>query len=179
MTVVNKKRKAYRFHPVRRATTFQKLLGFCALLIIAGTLIGTAVAFTVDPHRLARKQVSTEPVMLPSRPADPIPSPLQNQGTFTLLGKLRSGTGDDPSIPLVVEPWFYYDTTDIQFYQELQQKSRKIRTVITDYFPRYTREELMHRGEQSVKEQLRTAINRELVLGTIEQLYFNDYTFLD
>lgn len=117
--------------------------------------------------------------MLSSRPADPIPTPLQNQETYTLLGTLRTGTKDDPSIPLVVEPWFYYDSTDISFYQELQQKSRKIRAIITDYFTGYTKAELQQKGEQKVKEEIKSAINQVLVLGALDALYFNDYTFFD
>lgn len=172
------RRNFYR-RPVKRTTFAQKVLAYCCLVIIAVTLIGTAVAFTVDPHRLSDRKKAPASVVLPSRPADPIPAPLQNQETYTLLGTLRTGTKDDPSIPLVVEPWFYYDSTDISFYQELQQKSRKIRTVVTDYFTGYTKEDLQRMGEQAVKEQLKNAINQVLVLGAIDALYFNDYTFFD
>lgn len=173
----NKRRNFYR-RPVHRTTLFQKILAYCCLVILAVTLLGTAVAFTVNPHRLSdRKKAAV--VMLSSRPADPIPSPLQNQETYTLLGTLRTGTRDDPSIPLVVEPWFYYDSTDVSFYQELQQKSRKIRAVITDYFTGYTKAELQQKGEQKVKEEIKSAINQVLVLGALDAVYFNDYTFFD
>lgn len=157
----------------------QKILAYCCLVIIGVTVAGTVVAFTVNPHRLSERKTAASPALLPSRPQDPIPAPLQNQETFTLLGKLRTGTNDNPSIPLVVEPWFYYDSTDVSFYQELQQKSRKIRTVITDFFTGFTKAELQNMGEQKVKEQIKGAINQVLVLGAIDAVYFNDYTFFD
>ncbi len=166
----------YNRRPQKKITLFQRVLAYLCLVIIAVTGIVTVAAFTSNPHRLSKK--TAEPTLLPSRPAE-VPQSLENLETFTLLGVLRTGTRDDPSIPVVVEPWFHYDSSDVPFYQELQQKSRKIRTVVTDYFPRYTKEELQRMGEQTVKEQLLTAINSLLVLGKIERLYFNDFAFLD
>lgn len=163
----------------RKNTTGQRILAYLLMAIVGITILGTVLAFIVDPHRLTRRHEATAPTLLPSRVPDPIPEALMNQETFTLLGTLRSGTCDNPSIPLVVEPWFYYDSTDISFYQELQQKSRRIRTIITDFFPRYTLEELNRMGEQNIKKQLAEDINSILILGSIDKLYFNDFTIFD
>ncbi len=176
-----KKTQTYRRRPVRRVTTTQRILAYLCFAIIGFTALVTVMAFIINPRRLSEHNSGTQipsQTVLSSRPSE-IPQSLKNQETFTLLGTLRTGTADDPSVPLVVEPWFYYDSTDIQFYQELQQKARKIRTVVTDYFPRYTKDELEKLGEQAIKEQLRNSINQILVLDTIDKLFFNDYTFFD
>ena len=97
-----------------------------------------------------------------------------------LPGKnLRCSTADTPSIPIVITMYFRYKKDDTAFHEELRQKTRRIRVIISEYTGQYTRQQLLEKGEQKLKADLTDLINRELVLGKIDTLYFSDYIFLE
>ena len=85
----------------------------------------------------------------------------------------------DPGTLLIVSPWFSYPDGDIQLYEELSQKDRLIKTIISNYFMSYTKGELIDKGEKKIKEELKEQINNQLVMGKITTVYFDQYIFFD
>ncbi len=145
-----------------------------AIGIVLIVIFGTAIAFVsgnANPGNSLRRQ-------------DPSPTIIANTSSdetsvYSQIGLLRCSTADDPSIPLVVSPYFPYPTNDKAFYEEIFKKNLKLRSLIVNYFESYTQKELLDIGEQSVKQELITIINNELVLGSIDSLYFAEYIFLE
>lgn len=149
----------------------------CFFTVIGAALIiifGTAIAFVsgrAKPGTALRKK-------------DPAPEILEKKvqpgrAVFTHIGTIRCVTSDTPAVPLVITPYFRYAADDAAFYEELTQKVRKMRLIIGDYTAQYTREKLLEKGEEKIKKDLTDLINRELVLGKIETLYFSDYIFFE
>lgn len=102
--------------------------------------------------------------------------------TFTGLGRLRARTApqsdDDAGATVVLRPWFSYSDEGRDFYEELSRKSAAIKDEILSYFSAHTEPELHTLGEESVKAELTTLINEQLVLGQIDTLYFSEYLFI-
>lgn len=148
---------------------------FCiAGLTVLILVFGTAIAFVsgrAKPGTALRKR-------------DPAPGVLEKkigpeETVFSHIGTIRCVTSDTPAVPLVITPYFRCSADDNAFYEELTQKVRKMRLIIGGYTEQYTRAELLHRGEDKIKSDLTDLINRELVLGKIEKLYFSEYIFFE
>jgi len=152
----------------------QRILLLFSIFACALVLFGTAVAFisgNAHPGGNLRR-------------ADPNPQVLQkkvvNDATvFSDIGTMRCSTADNPPVPLVITPYFRYAGSDSAFYEELVQKTRKIRLLISSYMLKHTKTQLLGAGEQKLKADLLELINKELVLGNIDTLYFSDYIFLE
>ncbi|MDR2898456.1 MAG: flagellar basal body-associated FliL family protein [Spirochaetaceae bacterium] len=151
---------------------FLVLLLIVMLLLIAGVTLWAFVSGTAVPGQGLRR-------------GDPSPEAaaerfLETQEIlFEELGRLRAITADDPPITVIITPYFPYPEGDTAFQEELLQKTRQLRSLITDYFSRLTMEDILARGEQSVKAELLQGINSSLVLGAVDRLYFSDYIFLE
>lgn len=146
----------------------------CIALVCLIVLFGTAVAF-VSGAALPGKNL---------RRKDPAPQSLEkkvepDEAVFSQVGTVRCSTADTPSIPIVITMYFRYKKDDTAFHEELRQKTRRIRVIIAEYTGQYTRQQLLEKGEQKLKADLTDLINRELVLGKIDTLYFSDYIFLE
>jgi len=117
------------------------------------------------------------------RKADPSPAELHTGNVCNDFGQIRTVTKPEHTtgngVTLVVSPWIAWTGNDTAFHEELVQKSRKIKSIITAYFTEYTEKELIERGENSVKADLLHKINNELVLGKISAVYFSEYIFLE
>lgn len=152
----------------------QRLSLICSGIIVLFLIFATAAAFVsgkAKPGVLLRRK-------------DPEPARLEKslqsgQAVFSHIGSVRCATADDPAVPLVITPYFLYDAADTAFYEELIQKTRKIRFAVASYMGQYTKDELVDKGEQKIKSDLTELINRELVLGKIKTLYFSDYIFFE
>jgi flagellar basal body-associated protein FliL len=164
----------------------------CALFGIIAA--GTALSFALHKARPGALLRRPEPA--------PAGSTAQNSGTqnaqeqtaagqtgqrktiaYTGLGQIRTPTkpqssDSEPAIVLI-SPWFSYPPNDSPFYEELAAKNRKLKVLFSDYFSRYTVQELLAKGEVTVKNDLIDLINSELVLGSLSDLYFEEYLFFD
>ncbi|MGI5174659.1 flagellar basal body-associated FliL family protein [Treponema sp. OMZ 840] len=152
----------------------QRICLFCSAILLSVLIFGTAAAFVsgkAKPGTDLRRKDPEPQVFEKKIQAD--------KAVFSHIGSLRCATADNPPIPLVITVYFPYTAADKAFYEELSQKTRKIRFVITNYMEQYTRTELSDKGEQKLKADLTDLINRELVLGKITELYFSDYIFLE
>jgi flagellar basal body-associated protein FliL len=142
------------------------------LCILAGVIVlGTVIAF-------ASKQAEPGADL---RKAEKMPTSPGNGISYTSLGQMRVSTlppdAHSDGELVIVTAWFSYPSGDSAFDEEIFQKLRKIKSVVMDYFPRHTKKELLDMGETAVKKELARNINAELVLGAIENLYFDDYIF--
>lgn len=113
--------------------------------------------------------------------------------SYTGIGRIRiltkadenagSGSGDgtatDTGTPLVIEPWFTYEESNYELYEELSKKRILISGLISNYFSSKTKMELFSSSEDKIKADLLKEINSQLVLGKIIQIYFTDFIFLE
>ena len=117
------------------------------------------------------------------RHEDPLPDSVGREKTaFNHIGQIRVFTKEDSANQksmIVLTPWFEYDGDDSAFFEELDRKHLSLRAMITSYFSRHTKQELVTLGESNIKTELKEQINENLVLGKISRLYLNDYLFLD
>ncbi len=98
---------------------------------------------------------------------------------YSQLGRLRAATADTPPVSLIISPYFPYPSEDAAFFEELSLKNRKLKLVILDYFSALTAKDLKKKGELKVKEELLQLLNKELVMGSVSALYFDEYIILD
>ena len=163
-----------------RESVVQKVLGAILALLVLILVLGTVFALTVG-----KKKVGSE-----YRQVDPTPQQVVNMSarkggklsTYNSLGQLRpltkaEGAGKDGAV-LVVSPWFTYPEGDTPLFEEISQKDRLIKNVITEYFAGRTKSELLAMGEKNVKAELLNLVNDQLVLGKISAIYFDQYIFL-
>ena len=152
----------------------RKILFVISLGIIFVILLVTAISFITKKADFASGM----------RRADPSPQQVakKNPPGDTLLlelGKLRLLTADSTPISVVLTPYFSYSATDKDAAAEIEMKKQMMTAVIFNYFSLHTKAELISLGELKVKEQLVEQINRNLVLGKVKKMYFEQYLFID
>src|SRR5574344_1008897 len=160
---------------------FNRIILYIIAGIVAILLIGTAIA-------LVRHK--TVPGVA-YRKADPSPQKVINMSAkkdgkvaaYTALGEIRTITKASDSsssgVILVVSPWFAYSDGDSALFEELSQKDRQLKSIITTYLSTYTVKELHTFGEKKVKDDLLSRINEQLVLGKISAVYFDKYVYFE
>jgi flagellar basal body-associated protein FliL len=169
--LVNTVRFLYNLCMRFRVTTVLSTVLFILLGVI---LLGTGIAFATNNARpgagLRRNEQMPETAGFDGK-----------TGSFVSLGQIRATTlPEDINAGhglVVLTPWFSYPAEDIALKEEIFQKTRKIKSLVTDYFMTRTQQELLAQGEPAVKQELVKQINAELALGAIINLYFDDYIF--
>jgi flagellar basal body-associated protein FliL len=157
-----------------RKITINKIL----LFVIAGILL---FIIAVSAIELCTKNAHPGEGL---RKEDPNPSSVEKSKTaFDAIGQIRTftreeGDSSEKSV-ILLTPWFEYDGSDTAFYEELDRKHLSTKSLITNYFSTRTKRELLQKGEEKIKSELKSLINDTLVLGKINNIYFNDYLFLD
>lgn len=155
------------------------IIALLVLVILFGTIIGFA-SKKAEPGKNLRD-------------ADPAPTVREIENlnkhsdskiaAYTGLGTIRCLTApqdeEDIGTAVVITPWLSYPEDDTVFFEELARKRLLITSVFTTYFSSYTKNELLSRTEDKIKEELQDKINEQLSLGKILQIYFTDYIFLE
>lgn len=168
------------FYDTGKNTTTEKsimprILAFMAIAIVLFIIFGTAVAFVskkaIPGANLRKIDPSLEKVQAENKSKG-------NVSAYAELGELRAGTRNHETV-IVIEPWFPYPSEDTAFYEELSQKTREMKSIILTYFSAHSKDELMKKGENKVKEDILEEINNQLVLGKLKTVYFNEYLFLN
>ncbi|MDR0998705.1 MAG: flagellar basal body protein FliL [Treponema sp.] len=99
---------------------------------------------------------------------------------FTGIGRLRIPAGGGNSrITVVLSVVFPYPAEDRSFAEELTGKIPLFRRILRDYFGSLSPEELSPLNEDRAKAELLERFNRELRLGSIGVLFFNDFMILE
>ena len=78
-----------------------------------------------------------------------------------------------------MSPYLAYSKTDSAFEEELSKKKRHLQTIIVQFFQTKSYKELKNFSEITIKSILREQINAQLVLGTIDEVYFDEYIIFD
>lgn len=155
------------------------IIAALVLVILLGTVIGFA-SKKAEPGKNLRD-------------ADPAPTVREIENlnkhsdskiaAYTGLGTIRCLTApqdeEDIGTAVVITPWLSYPEDDTIFFEELARKRLLITSVFTTYFSSYTKNELLSRTEDKIKEELQDKINEQLSLGKISKIYFTDYIFLE
>ena len=108
---------------------------------------------------------------------------------YTGIGRIRTVTAaedngskgadvDGSATPIVITPWFSYEESNFELYEELSRKRILITGIISKYFSERTEKELLSTSEEKIKADLLNEINSQLSLGKIQNIYFSDYIFL-
>jgi len=152
------------------------------ILIVVVTIIATTTIYVFA--------TSKENIGKSYRKADPSPQKVVKQSkktqkleAYTELGDIRTVTKapltSSRGTTVLITPWFSYQGDDKAFYEELNQKSRLFRSLISEYFTQYTYEELKSKGEDSIKQDILRMINNQLVLNSITAVYFEKFIFFE
>jgi flagellar FliL protein len=165
-------------HFKMKTPRFSHIVSTIIVIFTIILVVGTAISFfshRAKPGSLLRR---SEPI-----PAE-TPTSGEEARAYFSLGQIRiaaaaGGEAKPGTVIVLVSPWFTYPGDDQAFYEELSQKSRKIKGIVTGYFSSQGAKDLLNKGEGTVKEELRGLINGELLLGQIGELYFDDYLFFD
>jgi flagellar basal body-associated protein FliL len=100
-------------------------------------------------------------------------------GAFTGIGRIRALTAEPRAATVILSVTFPYPPEDRAFSEELAAKIGQFRGITAEYFASFPVEELRGKEEGAVKEDLRQRYNSILRLGSITQLYFNDYMIIE
>ncbi|MCR4939474.1 MAG: flagellar basal body-associated FliL family protein [Treponemataceae bacterium] len=154
-------------------TVFQKILIYILIsLVIAIGLLSALLFLTGSLNKTDAASVQTAYIEEAAQEG-------YDFAVFDGIGSLRLSTCDEDPVPVVLSIYFYYSADDSLYYEELCTKTRALKAVITSYFSSQTVAQLRKKGESTVKTQLKSMLNKELVLGKIDELYFSEYIFFD
>ncbi len=96
------------------------------------------------------------------------------------LGQIRiSLKADEGTSVAVIDPCMSFSKNDESLYEEILQKQLKIKEEISKQISQYSREELKSKGELLIKDELVKCINRQLVMGKIDSIYFKKFIYID
>lgn len=105
---------------------------------------------------------------------------LSSQSAFyDEFGRIRSFTADSQRIPVVMSPILKYQSSNTPLYEEICQKKTKIQNCITSWFTDKTKKQFLQIGEENAKKQILEEINKNLSMGKVEELYFEELIFLE
>ena len=159
----------------------QKILMIASAAVIAIIIMTTIITCGIKKGHIGDQWRSSDPT--PQQIKDKSRNSKQKLGTFDLMGQMRIQVQDDDENSkgaiLVISPWFSFPEEDSALYEEMSQKSKQFRGIITSYFSSRTKSQLLRHGEKSIKQDLKQQLNQELVLGKIQDIYFTDYNFLE
>lgn len=151
-----------------------KVLAAVAAIVFLACLIAFIVRHDKAGQNYRKSDPSVEKVLNRSKKTD------EKVSAYTQLGQLRlslrAEEGKTATI-LLVSPWFSYPQGDSAFEEELSKKERQIKSIFTEYFSCYTKDELLKKGEVTIKSELKDTINSSLVLNQIKDIYFSEYVF--
>jgi flagellar basal body-associated protein FliL len=157
------------------------ILGFLVLIIASSTIWAFSkgkVPFGSGKKTSTRSLFTSEQNRL--APADIIArDPDRKTAVFGDIGLLRAATADKKAVTVIISPFMPYKSADLAFQEELVQKTRSMRAFILDWFRARTIGEIGKLGESGVKAALLDGINKLLVLGKLETIYFSEYMVIE
>lgn len=173
-----------------------KFLSILIILLLFTILMGTFITIYKN-----KKSITKQKQLISQGKAISLMAPKNNnQNSYFNLGSLRVLTKPEnfqekhytPSKTdafqeleqnlgtiLLVTPWISYPSDDTIFFEEISRKKTVIAGIIQDYFSNHSKQELLSQTEVTIEENLLLEINNHLSLGTINQIYFTDFIFLE
>ncbi|PIE97412.1 MAG: hypothetical protein CR988_08020 [Treponema sp.] len=154
---------------MKRKSTADKIIHFLILLLILLFLVIIGLSIYAIVWKKSKPEVKTE--MINNLPKDTY--------LFGDIGVLRAKTSDEKPVSIVIAPYFEYPANDVAFEEELVKKKVDIRTEMLAWFSVRTLEEIKAMSEAKIKQGLLEAVNSLLVMGKVEEIYFEDYVILE
>ena len=161
-----------------------KFLSILITLLLITILMGTFITIYKN-----KKSITKQKQLISQGKAISLMAPKNNnQNSYFNLGSLRVLTKpENDSLQetqnmgtvLLVTPWISYPSDDTIFFEEISRKKTVIAGIIQDYFSNHSKQELLSQTEVTIEENLLLEINNHLSLGTINQIYFTDFIFLE
>lgn len=149
-----------------------KLLRSIIIVLIAAIVIGTIVAFVKKIRDRASGRQEEE------ADAGGTYIPPKEYALYGDLGQLRAVTADNPPITVVIKPFLEYKASDTAFQEELVAKKEALKKNILDWFSLESAYRLSSELPQDIKRALMERINKQLVLGSIHNIYFEEFVIL-
>ncbi|MBE6349383.1 MAG: hypothetical protein E7062_01325 [Spirochaetaceae bacterium] len=151
-------------------TTIQKVLSVLMVSIIFIILLVTFFVYFSPANSIGKNL----------RKADPSTQELKKDNIHTLFfERLRSATQDEKPFSVIISPYLAYTKTDSAFEEELNKKKRHLQTLIVQFFQTKSYKELKNLSELTIKSILKEKINEQLIMGTIDDVYFDEYIIFD
>lgn len=151
-------------------TSLQKFLSKILLIIVFVIVLVTFFVYFSPTNTIGKNL----------RKSDPSAAQLVKDNINTLFfERLRSSTRDEKPFSVIVSPYLAYSKTDSAFEEELSKKKRHLQTIIVQFFQTKSYKELKNFSEITIKSILKEQINAQLVLGTIDEVYFDEYIIFD
>ena len=151
------------------------IIAFLILILISGTTAGLVNRHNQKPEIL----ISQGKAINLAEPQANAELTYYNLGTLRILPKApeEKASQQEKSI-LILTPWISYAKDDTVFFEEISRKSGLIKGVFLQFFTSYSQKEILSCGEEKIKEELISEINKILALGKIQDIYFTDFLFL-
>ncbi len=149
---------------------YRALIAVLLLLVVGFALL---TVFTIS-----RKEVQGKTPAPPAAGAVEV-AEAKGQSFFTGIGRIRAATDDPVPATVIVSIAFPYDASDSAFSEELAARTRAFRELSADLFSSYSKGELDSLGEARIKAELIRRFNAILRLGSIGEIYFNDYIVIE
>ena len=149
-----------------------KLLRSIIIVLIAAIVIGTVAAFVKKTRDRASGRQEEE------SDAGSAYIPPKEYALYGDLGQLRAVTADNPPITVVLKPFLEYKASDTAFQEELVAKKEVLKNNILDWFSLESAYRLSSELPQDIKQALMKRINKQLVLGSIHNIYFEEFVIL-
>lgn len=163
--------------PVSAEQILTVILIAIIVFIAAGTLYAFAVKKTSLGHQYRKADPSPKQVIQTSIKMN------SRVNAFNELGQIRTITkspdDEHTGTLVIVSPWFSYDAGNTILLEELSQKSQQEKAIIINYFGQNTKHELLEKGEDTVKEEIKELLNDQLILGKIQNIFFKEYIFFE
>lgn len=162
-----------------------KILSIIVIILLITIFAGTVFALLKN-----KKSFQKQKQLISQGKAVSLMAPKNdNQFSYFNLGSLRvltksendslQETEQNMGTVLLVTPWISYPSDDTIFFEEISRKKTVIAGIIQDYFSNHSKQELLSQTEVTIEENLLLEINNHLSLGTINQIYFTDFIFLE
>lgn len=168
-----------RYEEENQKSGFIQLLFFILIALVVLFVVGTIIGLVSKKDDLGHQY----------RKADPTPEKVVNRSgksssrvTTSDLGQFRistKSTDDEKSVLLVLSPWISYPENDVQLFEEISTKNRKLKSIVNEYFSARSKKEIHSLGEKKIKEELKSKIDEELIMGDISAIYFEQYLFFE
>ena len=98
---------------------------------------------------------------------------------YTGIGTLRVLTaGNQPSL-VIINPVFYYDSGDLEFFEELQRKRARLEQIVRDWVSSNTASYFLETSDEKLRSDLAGLLSEILILGSVENHYFNEFLVVD
>lgn len=149
-------------------TLLRSILFILIAVIVIGTVIAAVKKTKETSFALNDEGANTRTSYIPPK----------EYALYGDLGQLRAVTADNPPITVILKPFLEYKASDTAFQEELVAKKEALKKDILDWFSLESAYRLSSELPQEIKQALIERINKQLVLGKIHNIYFEEFVIL-